>query len=78
MYATVSKFMELKFNPYITDAFVEIIKDHKSVRKQVESLTNEFGEEKAHEIVKNITIAALTLYRVNVNDLIDHLREKHS
>lgn len=70
------KFMEIKFNPFITDAFVEVVKDHKKSRQSVEALVNNFGEEKSHEIVKNIIISTLLTYRVNINDLIDHLKDR--
>lgn len=70
------KFMEIKFNPFITDAFVEVVKDHKKSRQSIEALVNSFGEEKSHEIVKNIIISTLLTYRVNINDLIDHLKDR--
>lgn len=66
--------MEIQFKPFVSDQFVEVVKDEKISRKHCESLINQFGDEKGNEIIKSIIIASLHSYRININDLIDHLK----
>jgi hypothetical protein len=65
--------MLIQFNPKITGAFTELVLDSPQVSKVVDKL--ELTDDEAHELVKASIITAFRLYKININDLINHLRD---
>lgn len=61
--------MQIKFNPRITGAFTELImKDNR-----VKEILSDVDESKRHNITKTILIAGFGKYKIDINEMINHI-----
>lgn len=65
--------MVIKFSPRITDNFVKVVLNDIRVIEITDSTDME--DDELHCLAKQIIITAFAKYNININDLINYLRE---
>jgi len=65
--------MVIKFSPRISDAFIDFILKDKKVVDVFDSTNLE--DDEVHKIAKQVVITAFSKYNININDLINYLKE---
>lgn len=65
--------MEIRFNPRVSGKFVELILKQDEVLMLLEN-TN-LSEEQRHNITKAISICTLKKFKVDINKIINNLKE---
>ncbi len=65
--------MIIKFSPRISNAFIDVIlKDPKVIEVLDDT---DLEDDEVHAIAKQIVITAFSKYNININDLINYLKE---
>lgn len=64
--------MVLKFTPRISGKFTELILNQNKVREAISSTP----ERDRHELVKAILVEGFSKYKIDINELINHIREE--
>lgn len=65
-------FVQIEYNPRITSKFADIVLKSEKVRDVLHDIDS---LDDRREIVKQILIEGFTKYKININDLINHLKE---
>lgn len=65
--------MTITFSPRISGGFTEFIINNKTVSKLIDEY--ELTEKEAHDLVKSVLIAGFSSYEVNINDIINNIKE---
>ena len=65
--------MTITFAPRISGGFTEFIIKNKTVSKLIDEY--ELTEKEAHDFVKSVLIAGFNSYEVNINDVINSIKD---
>lgn len=64
--------MQINFNPRVTSSFADLIMKTDRVKAVLHEIDS---EEERRNIVKEILISGFTRYKIDINDLINYLKE---